>query len=728
MLLITFGAVASASQAHLLSAMRCLALLAAAALYGSSAGAQARVAVRVLNAADSTPVVNAIVRAGTVSGRTSTLGLAELVFDARPDTIYVSRIGFEAAAARVGSEQSEILVFLHRGATLEEMVIAATRSERRIEDDPLRVEVLDREEVEEKLRMTPGDITMMLNETPGLRVQTTSPSLGGANVRVQGLHGRYTQILSDGLPLFGGQTGGLGLLQIPPMDLGGVEVIKGVASALYGGNALGGVINLRSRPPGADPVNEVLANQTMLYGSDIVGFSSRMFGASVGGSGLLGVHRQAARDIDSDGWVDVAQFDRIVARPRFYWSGGNGSTVALTGGTTQERRSGGTWTGALAPDGAAAPESLKTSRYDFGGVGRLDLGAQTLAIRGSIARQAHHHRFASADEDDRHLSAFGETSLSRPFGVNGSMVLGAAVQRDGYDNDQVPGYDFTFTTPGAFSQLTFDAGSRVAVTASARYDDHSEYGGQFSPRVSALLRGPSANTLRLSVGGGFFAPTPLTEETEVTGLHVLTRKSALVAERGRTISADLGSHVAGLETNATFFTSRIDRPVGVVAIGDSLQLLNASGPTITSGADVTARWQHEAFHVTAGYTFIDARERDVASGAKRLVPLTPRHQVGIVGAWEAEGARAGVEMYYTGRQSLADNPYRDESKPYTHLGALVERRFGHARVFVNAENLLGFRQTQFDPLVRPTRGPGGRWTVDAWGPLEGRTANVGVRF
>lgn len=46
--------------------------------------------------------------------------------------------------------------------------------------------------------MTPGDITMLLNETGGLRVQTTSPSLGGANVRVQGLRGRYTLLLSQG--------------------------------------------------------------------------------------------------------------------------------------------------------------------------------------------------------------------------------------------------------------------------------------------------------------------------------------------------------------------------------------------------------------------------------------------------------------------------------------------------------------------------------------------------
>jgi outer membrane receptor protein involved in Fe transport len=76
------------------------------------------------------------------------------------------------------------------------------------------------------------------------------PSLGAASVRVQSMRGRYTRFLSDGLPLFGEEVGGLGLLQIPPTDLGQVEVIKGVASALYGAGALGGVVDLISRRPG----------------------------------------------------------------------------------------------------------------------------------------------------------------------------------------------------------------------------------------------------------------------------------------------------------------------------------------------------------------------------------------------------------------------------------------------------------------------------------------------
>src|SRR5262249_37003752 len=124
-------------------------------------------------------------------------------------------------------------------------------------DYPLHVEVLEREEIEEKMMMTPGDIVMMLNEMGGMRVQTTSPPLGAASVRVQGMLGRYTSFLSDSLPIFGQQGAGLGLLQIPPIDLAQVEVIKGNASALYGGAAMAGLGDLNSRPPSTEPIHEL---------------------------------------------------------------------------------------------------------------------------------------------------------------------------------------------------------------------------------------------------------------------------------------------------------------------------------------------------------------------------------------------------------------------------------------------------------------------------------------
>ena len=122
---------------------------------------------------------------------------------------------------------------------------------------------------------------MLVNETTGLRVQTTAPSLGAANVRIQGLRGRYSQLLADGLPLYGAQGDSLGLLQVPPLDLGQVEIIKGVASALYGASALGGVINLVSRRP-RETESRLLVNATSQSGRDVAGFHARGAGGRRG--------------------------------------------------------------------------------------------------------------------------------------------------------------------------------------------------------------------------------------------------------------------------------------------------------------------------------------------------------------------------------------------------------------------------------------------------------------
>ena len=694
-----------------------------------------RVALTVLVRHDTTPVEGVTVHTGAVGGISDSRGVVVLGLTPGPHWLHARRLGFRPDSAyvmlRAGAGTTVTITLVEQAAELSGVVVSATRSGRRIEDEPLRVEVLEQEEVEEKLLMTPGDITMMLNESSGLRVQTTSPSLGGAAVRIQGLRGRYTQILADGLPLYGGQTGGLGLLQIPPMDLGGVEIIKGVASALYGGSALGGVINLISRRPGDDGERELLLNQTTLGGTDIVGFASDRLSHRWGYTLLAGGHRQSQVDRDDDGWTDMPGYERGVVRPRAFWSSPAGHSMMVTLGTTIEQRRGGTMPGE-GIDGIPHGENLETNRYDAGLAGGFLLGGNTiLSLRGASAVQQHRHLFGGALERDRHLTWLGEVSVTVPRGSS-LWVAGAAVQQERYVAQDVTGFDFSYTTPAVFAQATMELSQALSLTASARADRHSEYGMQIAPRLSALVRLAGEWTLRASAGGGYFAPSPFTEETEVTGLIPLEPLEGIRVERARSGSIDLGGMLGPLEVNLTTFASIVDHPVAVRPVADNnewIELVNLEGPTRTLGGELLMRWNPEPFHITGSYTFVRSTDEDPVTAARRDAPLTPRHQAGIVTMWEQEDrARIGVELYYTGVQELADNPYRQESKPYLHVGVLAERRFGPARVFVNAENLLGYRQTRHDPLVLPTPGLGGRWTTDVWGPLEGRVANVGVRF
>jgi iron complex outermembrane receptor protein len=617
----------------------------------------------------------------------------------------------------------------HEGEEADEIIVQGTRVRRRVQDEPIRVDVLVREEIEEKLLMRPGNIAMLLNETPGIRLQVTSPALGAANIRIRGMEGRYTLLLADGLPLFGGQPSSLGALQIPPTDLAQVEVIKGAASALYGPSALGGVINLISRTPGNSVEAELLGNVTTRDGQDLTGYAATPLGGGWSASLTAGAHRQSRQDLDGDGWIDMPFYQRWTARPRLFWADDYGASLMLTVGVVTEERVGGTLARRTTPDGNPFPQTQDTNRIDLGLVAEMPLvGIGVLALRGSAMQQEDSHRFGTVLEEDRHRTGFAEASLSGGTGQT-TWVGGAAFQIDDYRSETFPDFDYRFTVPALFAQVEQELGEAVTLAASARLDFHSDYGTQFSPRLSALYRA-GAWSVRATAGRGFFAPTPFIEEIEAAGLSQLEPLGRLKAETARNASLDVGYASGPFEANLAVFASDIDKAVRLVPIAaDRVRMVNANGATRIRGAELLLRYRWDAVSLTGSYVHLDATEPDDNGTSRQRLPLTPRHAAGMVAMWEEhDRGRIGFEAYYTGRQSLDDNPFRTTSRPYVHMGLLGEIVLGRVRLFLNAENLLNVRQTRWDPLVRPARAPDGRWTVDAWAPTDGLVLKGGVRL
>ena len=153
------------------------------------------------------------------------------------------------------------------------------------------------------------------------------------------------------------------------------------------------------------------------------------------------------------------------------------------------------------------------------------------------------------------------------------------------------------------------------------------------------------------------------------------------------------------------------------------------GPTRTTGTELLLRYRAGEFTAWVTHGWTRSTEIDPDLGDRREVPLTPRQTASFTVMWEFEGrGRLGIEGYYTGRQALDENPYRATGRPYVLLGALAERTFGRVGLFLNSENLLDVRQTRDDPLLLPARRADGRWTVDAWAPLDGRVINGGIRM
>jgi outer membrane receptor for ferrienterochelin and colicins len=611
-------------------------------------------------------------------------------------------------------------------AKLDAVVVTATRSPGLIRNEPLRVEAVPAEEIEENLTVQPGNLSSLLHELPGVRVQSAGPGLGGAGLQLRGMPVRHTLVLTDGLPSFGAEPDAFGILQSPPLDLQRVEVIKGAASALYGGSALGGVLNLVSRNPDATP--EVLANATSRGGRDLVGFFTHQDAASWSGTLTAGAHDQSREDLNGDGWADLPGYRRYTLRPRVWWKGSEVRSLFLTAGLVDEDRMGGTLTNRQLPNGVAFPEELRSRRFDVGAVSHLSfddgdaLNGRISATSSRLDRTFDTQRITSSQ-----VTVFGEEAMN---GINRghNWVLGAAFVRDQLAASAVPGVSYAYNVPAVFAQDTYAVAKWMVVAGSVRVDANSDYGTFVSPRLSVLLRqtdGPWS--LRASVGGGYSPPTPFLEEIQDTGLGTLLPLHGLRAERAVTESLDARWAHEGWDINMSLFNSEIRNPLEVLPIGSQLQLINAQGPRRAPGAEALIGYVVGPLHALGSWSYIDATQVD-PNGLRRDVPLVPRQAGSLDAILEIERrGRVGLELDYTGKQGLEYDPYRTMSRAYFSFNALAEGRFKGVAVFINVINLSNVRQTRWDPLLRPSPGPGGNPITDVWAPLDGRTINLGIR-
>jgi iron complex outermembrane receptor protein len=584
-------------------------------------------------------------------------------------------------------------------------------------------------EVDENTLMAPSGITMLLNETPGLRVQNASPTLGTGSVRILGLPGQYTAMLADGLPLYGGAASALGPLDISPVDLKRVEIIKGASSALYGGQALGGVINLISKIPTGQ--SEVLLNRRTMGVTDAATWVSRRLSEESGVSLLASGTIQSAADPDTDGWGDQARARRWGIRPRFSSVDSTGRSLFVTAGYGYDDRQGGTLGSAVTPDGSQFREGLTGRRADAGLTLRLPQRDEGhAAVRLALSTNGRQRLFGSGPvERDRISTGFAEfTTMTKA--ERGALVLGAAVQADRYHNELNPAFDHNWVTPGLFVTGDRDIGP-LTVSASIRGDNHPEAGLQFTERVALLVRPAERWSVRISGGTGFAAPASMTEAVEAIGLRAIF-SSALNAERSVGGMVDVGGFLLGAELLLTAYASSIDGAIQLVDVGDvahSGMLRNATGSTRVGGAEGAAIWRFGDSKFLLTYGYARGTMPDAETGRREEMPLLNRHRLGGDLMLERAGVyRVGIEGIYYGRQMLDDNPYLGESKPYVYTMAIAMRQFGPWELVANFENLLDVRQTKYQPLVRPSPTVGGRWTTDVWAPLEGFMANVAVRY
>ncbi len=616
---------------------------------------------------------------------------------------------------------------------IEEVVITSTRNFRSFEQQPTRIEVLGGEEVNEKANMKPGDIRMLLNEMTGIHVQQTSATSFNSNIRIHGLSGKYTQLLRDGMPLYGGFSSGLGLLQIAPLDLHQVEIIKGSNSTLYGGGAIAGLVNLVTKKPHEEPETSLLFNATSSGGMDISAFNSSQKD-NIGRTIFSSFNRSDAYDPANNDFSAIPEFERWTLNPRFFIEKNN-SEITIGLNAVKEDRIGGSMDYIEARDlDSAYFERIETDRFStqFEYKTKNQSGNE-FVVRNSINRYRQDLGVPSHSFSGTQVSSFTEAHL---LGSTEGMdwVAGLNLWTENFDENKtiVPSnIDFDSQTFGAFVQGTFFFQNNWSIESGIRIDSTSDYGNFFLPRISVLYTPTERTTVRIGGGLGYMEPTPFGADAEAIHYRGLLPidTNQLVAEESMGLNADFNhrfvlNNDATLNFNLLIFHNKVNNPLRLVEVNSNQFAYRQPDDYLdTQGAELGLVWRWKDFKYFFGYTHADVEEHMATS--VKTSPLMPKNRMNNVFVFERENDfRIGLEAYYYGEQELNDGTM---GRDFWIYGLMMEKVYEKGfSVFLNFENFSDTRQTRFGSIVSGTKlNP---VFSDIYAPLDGFVVNGGIKI
>lgn len=645
-------------------------------------------------------------------------------------TIIISYLGFETLKKTIQIPGQTVFVFhLEPNENeLDEVILQTSRTSRTVKKIPTRIEFINSEELEEKATMNPTNISMVLRESTGIQMQQTSLSSGNSNIKIQGLDGRYTQLLRDGFPLYSGFSSGLSIMQIPPLDLQQFEIIKGSSSTLYGGGAIAGLVNMVSKTPDEEPDLDIMLTQTHALGSTANVFYSKRnqkFGTTLYGS----AHYQKAYDPEDDDFSNLPQTKSISFNPKLFYYPSEKTTFWLGVNGTYDDRIGGDMTKIKSQQNGIHQytEDNVSKRLSSQAVYKTQLDSlSNFNIKNSISYFDRSLQVPDFNFSGKQINTFTEVSYERA-NAKTDWILGANVYSVNFDEADKAALqrDQKELTYGLFTNSIFDISENWILETGLRTDYNADWGFFPLPRVSLLYKNENGFSSRIGGGLGYKIPDIFTEEAESINFENVLGidKDNLKAERSYGVNYDFNYQMRlgeiGFSANQLFYVTAIQNALLLNSSGTNFKFENAAEVILSKGAETNIKFNYKDFKWFLNYAFIDTRLHYLAGNPQK--PLTPKHNVGSVIMYESEAWRIGFETYYTGQQLLSNGT---KTTDFTTMGFLLMRNFKWGALFTNFENFTDRRQSRFSPLVLPTHDNPS--FPEIYAPTDGFIFSVGI--
>lgn len=609
--------------------------------------------------------------AAGVAARTDAQGRATLALPPGHQRLRVAAEGMDPVEqeVNVGDRPPANPIAVVLSYRVGDVVVTATRTEKPVDSSPVPVQVVGRRRLEQQRARNLAD---SLDQVTGVRVENNCQNCGFPQVRINGLDGRYTQLLLNGRPVFSGLASVYALDQIPEEMIDRLEIVRGGGSALYGGNAVGGVLNIVTTRP-----TRSFASMTVSGGALGPSAAEGRVGAVAGvvdAERKLAAHifamgqTRAAYDRDGDGFSDIGQTRLIGIGARTYYTPFRGGEVQLDTHVLREHRRGGDhldepehevaiaesahtmryggelrWRHVVRPGlsyevsyGVGVTE--RDSYYGAGGDAALPVlpgsasqwtEAGYAAYRAALAQRA--AALGAYGRTFNHLHA-GEALLNLPIHLLGDMVVTAGVQAHAdVLKDSFPVYsrqvDETSSNIGAYLQHDWIINPRVEVLTGLRVDKHSSLKSPVvSPRVALLVQVAPWLRSRTALSTGFRAPQVFDEDLHITQVGgrgaVVYNAPDLKHERSISVTQQLeATHElprgVTLRVAASGFVTNIDDafvleedPARSTDAELSLARVNR-GTTLVAGAELEAGVSHALVSGSLGFSLLRSRNGQV---------------------------------------------------------------------------------------------------------------------
>ncbi len=590
-------------------------------------------------------------------------------------------LALPAAAAAQTADPAAIADAEEGAVTLPDIIVSANRTPTAAAATGSTVSVITDRQIVEDGRPFALDI---LGTQPGVTVQQSGPPGTLTGFSVRGAPQQYVRVMVDGIevsdptvPQVGAPMSGM-LLD----DVSRIEVLKGSQSAVYGGQAIAGVIDITTPRP---TENGLQTTYTLEGGSfDSFRGALSLAGRDDRGDFALSVaHLQtngfsAAEEADGNTEADGYDTTRLSASGTLYAT----DLLSIFGSAFTQHESGDfDGTDPLTFNPADADSTYDTTTWGARTGFALTSPGGALENRAAISW----YDVARDTREDAGPSSFDGDRLRLEYLGTWTQSAGLSVQFGGDWTRE----DTTTTTPygdssgdnevaGIFAQAIWAPVDPLTLTFALRNDDHSEFGNYPTGRVSAAWEATPGTTLRGSVGTGFRAPSNYELFVPTYGNPDLEPETSVSADLG--IEQSFGDGRG--QAVATLFLLDIDNLIGFTTAYEQIP-----GTAKSRGVELSGSWAlTEALTLTGAYTYTDARD---ANGDRRL--RVPMHDLAVgIDGQATERVTVGLGLEYAA--GLPDEPFTQSSawrSDYTLVNARVAYAVTEAaEIYLRAENLL----------------------------------------